>query len=159
MERSSHHAILLGLLAFAAAAATDVYPEPQFPCEAHSLANQVQLHCGGAPPSELCCAAVVVTVETYGGVPCVCRVAASPKLRYSGLDDAAYLLELYAACGGDRLTATCKGEKEPAPAPSGARLLHTGVTRRHLGQQHAGGGIEDEDIPADAALLATPSLE
>ncbi|KAF8703026.1 hypothetical protein HU200_032438 [Digitaria exilis] len=72
-------ALLLGLLAFtAAAAATGARAQPA--CEPSNLATQITLFCMPDMPTAPCCEPVVASVDLGGGVPCLCRVAAQPQL-------------------------------------------------------------------------------
>nr|CAB3487128.1 unnamed protein product [Digitaria exilis] len=112
MERPIHRlALLLGLLAFtAAAAATGARAQPA--CEPSNLATQITLFCMPDMPTAPCCEPVVASVDLGGGVPCLCRVAAQPQLVLARLN-ASHLLALYTACGGLRtgganLAAACQ---------------------------------------------------
>ncbi|KAF8696154.1 hypothetical protein HU200_037048 [Digitaria exilis] len=97
MER--HLVLLLGLLAWASAAATGAGAQPA--CEPSNLATQIALLCMPDMPTAPCCEPVVASVNLGGGVPCLCRVAAQPRLVLAGLN-ASHLLALYTACGGLR---------------------------------------------------------
>ncbi|CAN6235100.1 unnamed protein product [Urochloa humidicola] len=117
MER--HLALLLGLLAWAAAAAPGA--AAQQACEPSTLATQITLFCMPDMPTAPCCEPVVASVDLGGGVPCLCRVAAQPQLVLARLN-ASHLLALYTACGGLRtggahLAAACQGPSPPATVP------------------------------------------
>ncbi|XP_004978021.1 leucine-rich repeat extensin-like protein 5 [Setaria italica] len=120
MERPLRHlALLLGLLAWAAAAATGAAAQPA--CEPSNLATQITLFCMPDMPTAPCCEPVVASVDLGGGVPCLCRVAAQPQLVLARLN-ASHLLALYTACGGLRtggahLAAACQGPSPPATVP------------------------------------------
>ncbi|OEL14774.1 hypothetical protein BAE44_0024207, partial [Dichanthelium oligosanthes] len=111
MERPLRHlALLLGLLAWAAAAVTEAGAQPA--CEPSNLATQITLFCMPDMPTAPCCEPVVASVDLGGGVPCLCRVAAQPQLVLARLN-ASHLLALYTACGGLRtggahLAAACQ---------------------------------------------------
>ncbi|KAG2572310.1 hypothetical protein PVAP13_7KG169220 [Panicum virgatum] len=112
-------ALLLGLLAVAAAAATRAGAQPA--CEPSNLATQITLFCMPDMPTAPCCEPVVASVDLGGGVPCLCRVAAQPQLVLARLN-ASHLLALYTACGGLRtggahLAAACQGPSPPATVP------------------------------------------
>ncbi|KAF8714810.1 hypothetical protein HU200_027340 [Digitaria exilis] len=133
MERPIHRlALLLGLLAFtAAAAATGARAQPA--CEPSNLATQITLFCMPDMPTAPCCEPVVASVDLGGGVPCLCRVAAQPQLVLARLN-ASHLLALYTACGGLRtgganLAAACQGNMTPAP-PSRSPSLDLRVCLR-----------------------------
>ncbi|CAL5016825.1 unnamed protein product [Urochloa decumbens] len=120
MERPlGHLALLLGLLAWAAAAAPGA--AAQQACEPSNLATQITLFCMPDMPTAPCCEPVVASVDLGGGVPCLCRVAAQPQLVLARLN-ASHLLALYTACGGLRtggahLAAACQGPSPPATVP------------------------------------------
>ncbi|CAN6270090.1 unnamed protein product [Urochloa humidicola] len=120
MERPLRHlALLLGLLAWAAAAAPGA--AAQQACEPSNLATQITLFCMPDMPTAPCCEPVVASVDLGGGVPCLCRVAAQPQLVLARLN-ASHLLALYTACGGLRtggahLAAACQGPSPPATVP------------------------------------------
>ncbi|KAM0897902.1 hypothetical protein ACQ4PT_022261 [Festuca glaucescens] len=124
--------LVAGLLAAvlpAAAAATTFGPQPGAPCEPTLLATQVSLFCAPNMLSAQCCEPVVAAVDLGGGVPCLCRVAAEPRVAMAGFNPK-YLLALYISCGGRRnvsahLAAACEGPASPAadvfaPPPSSA---------------------------------------
>ncbi|CAN6241658.1 unnamed protein product [Urochloa humidicola] len=120
MERPLRHlSLLLGLLAWAAAAAPGA--AAQQACEPSNLATQITLFCMPDMPTAPCCEPVVASVDLGGGVPCLCRVAAQPQLVLARLN-ASHLLALYTACGGLRtggahLAAACQGPSPPATVP------------------------------------------
>ncbi|CAN6228244.1 unnamed protein product [Urochloa humidicola] len=120
MERPLRHlALLLGLLAWAVAAAPGAAAQPA--CEPSNLATQITLFCMPDMPTAPCCEPVVASVDLGGGVPCLCRVAAQPQLVLARLN-ASHLLALYTACGGLRtggahLAAACQGPSPPATVP------------------------------------------
>ena len=103
-------ALLLGLLAVAAAAATRAGAQPA--CEPSNLATQITLFCMPDMPTAPCCEPVVASVDL--GVSCLCRVAAQPPLDLARLN-VSELLALYTACGrllrtgGAHLAAACQG--------------------------------------------------
>ena len=104
-------ALLLGLLAVAAAAATRAGAQPA--CEPSNLATQITLFCMRAGhPTAPCCEPVVASVDH--GLSCLCRVAAQPPLDLARLN-VSELLALYTACGrllrtgGAHLAAACQG--------------------------------------------------
>jgi len=104
--------LVLGLLAWAAAAATGGSAHA-LACEPPNLATQITLFCMPDMPTAPCCEPVVASVDLGGGVPCLCRVAAQPQLVLARLN-ASHLLALYTACGGLRtggahLAAACQG--------------------------------------------------
>ncbi|CAN6346957.1 unnamed protein product [Urochloa humidicola] len=123
MERPLRHlALLLGLLAWAGAAAPGAAAQPA--CEPSNLATKITLFCMPDMPTAPCCEPVVASVDLGGGVPCLCRVAAQPQLVLTHLN-ASHLLALYTACGGLRtggahLAAACQGPSPPATVPVNA---------------------------------------
>ena len=112
MERRLHHlALLLGLLAWAAAAATGAEAQPV--CDPSIIATQIALFCMPDMPTAPCCEPIIASVDLGGGIPCLCRVAAQPQLVLARLN-ATHLLALYASCGGQHtggahLAAACQG--------------------------------------------------
>ena len=112
MERRLHHlALLLGLLAWAAAAATGAEAQPV--CNPSIIATQIALFCMPDMPTAPCCEPIIASVDLGGGIPCLCRVAAQPQLVLARLN-ATHLLALYASCGGQHtggahLAAACQG--------------------------------------------------
>ncbi|XP_066350546.1 non-specific lipid-transfer protein EPAD1-like [Miscanthus floridulus] len=117
MERRLHHlALLLGLLAWAAAAATGAEAQPV--CDPSIIATQIALFCMPDMPTAPCCEPIIASVDLGGGIPCLCRVAAQPQLVLARLN-ATHLLALYASCGGQHtggahLAAACQGPSPPA---------------------------------------------
>jgi hypothetical protein len=109
--RLYHLALLLGLVAWAAAAATGAEAQPV--CDPSIIATQIALFCMPDMPTAPCCEPIIASVDLGGGVPCLCRVAAQPQLVLARLN-ATHLLALYASCGGQHtvgahLAAACQG--------------------------------------------------
>ncbi|EES12221.1 hypothetical protein BDA96_06G098800 [Sorghum bicolor] len=119
MERRLHHlALLLGLLAWAAAAATTGAEAQPAVCDPSIIATQIALFCMPDMPTAPCCEPIIASVDLGGGIPCLCRVAAQPQLVLARLN-ATHLLALYASCGGQHtggahLAAACQGPSPPA---------------------------------------------
>jgi hypothetical protein len=111
MECRLHHlALLLGLLVWAAAAATGGGAQPV--CEPSIIATQIALFCMPDMPTAPCCEPIIASIDLGGGVPCLCRVAAQPQLVLARLN-ATHHLALYASCGGQHtmgahLAAACQ---------------------------------------------------
>ncbi|NP_001140747.1 hypothetical protein Zm00014a_022257 [Zea mays] len=117
--RLYHLALLLGLVAWAAAAATGAEAQPV--CDPSIIATQIALFCMPDMPTAPCCEPIIASVDLGGGVPCLCRVAAQPQLVLARLN-ATHLLALYASCGGQHtvgahLAAACQGPSPPATVP------------------------------------------
>uniref|UniRef100_A0A804RLG3 Bifunctional inhibitor/plant lipid transfer protein/seed storage helical domain-containing protein n=2 Tax=Zea mays TaxID=4577 RepID=A0A804RLG3_MAIZE len=122
MECRLHHlALLLGLLVWAAAAATGGGAQPV--CEPSIIATQIALFCMPDMPTAPCCEPIIASIDLGGGVPCLCRVAAQPQLVLARLN-ATHHLALYASCGGQHtmgahLAAAC----QQAPSPPATVLV------------------------------------
>lgn len=111
MERRLHHlALLLGLLAWAAAAATGA--EAQLTCiNSAAAATQIARFCKSLKPTAPCCEPIFEVYDLRGGIACICRVSANPQVVRAGLN-ATHLLALYTSCGGHHPVATadaCRG--------------------------------------------------
>ncbi|KAM0897903.1 hypothetical protein ACQ4PT_022261 [Festuca glaucescens] len=175
--------LVAGLLAAvlpAAAAATTFGPQPGAPCEPTLLATQVSLFCAPNMLSAQCCEPVVAAVDLGGGVPCLCRVAAEPRVAMAGFNPK-YLLALYISCGGRRnvsahLAAACEGPASPAadvfaPPPSSAAHRKQPLadcaaamptpprfkTLEHASEGHAFYGRRDLEGSCDQFSLVNPN--
>jgi hypothetical protein len=85
-------------------------------CKPATLARDLVLHCSPSPAKSTseCCGVVLAAVDLGGGVPCLCRATAEPRMVLAGLNASTLLLTYSASCagvlsGGVEIADACKG--------------------------------------------------